>query len=127
MRREREMWLTCRVDRDGEATIVRARGEIDAFTSATLQQCLRQAMLESRGHITLDLGEVTFIDGAGLRFLERCHRDCRDRSLLFGLRRPAPHIRRLLQLVDLDQEIPIFDVPSEEHADAPVRGASEPR
>jgi anti-anti-sigma factor len=119
------MWLTCRVDWDGEATIVRARGEIDAFTSSSLQQCLGHAILDSRGHITLDLGEVTYIDGAGLRSLERCHRDCRDRGLFFGLWRPAPHIRRLLQLVDLDREIPILDSPSEEHADAPVCGASE--
>ncbi len=121
------MWFTCRVDWNGGATIVRARGEIDAFTLTGLGQCLRQAMLDGRGrHIMLDLSEVTFIDGAGLRLLERCQRACRDRGLFFGLQQPAPHIRRLLQLVDLDRELPIFDSPSEEHADAPVSGASDP-
>jgi anti-anti-sigma factor len=120
------MWLTCRVDLNGGATIVRARGEIDAFTSVGLGQCLRQAMLDGHGRITLDLSDVTFIDGAGLRVLERCQRACRERGLFFGLRHPAPHIRRLLQLVDLDRELPVFDSPSEEHADAAVRGASDP-
>jgi len=120
------MWLTCRVDSDDEATIVRARGEIDAFTSASLAQSLRQAMRDSRGRITLDLSEVTFIDGAGLRLLERCRRDCRDQGLSFGLRQPAPHLRRLLQLVDLDREFTIIDSPSEERADAPMCKTSDP-
>ena len=121
------MWLTCRVDRNGEGTIVHARGEIDAFTSASLGQCLQQAIQNSRGDITLDLSEVTFIDGAGLRLLERCQRDCRDRGLSFGLRQLAPHLRRLLQLVDLDRELTIFDTPSEEHGDTPACEASDPR
>jgi anti-sigma B factor antagonist len=120
------MWLTCSLSWDGKATIVHARGEIDAFTSTSLGESLRAAMMENRGQIMVDLSEVTFIDGSGLRILERCQQDCRDRGLSFGLTKPAPHIRRLLQLVDLDKVLPILDSISGEHDDAPVHGRSDP-
>ena len=121
------MWLTCWLSRGGKATIVHARGEIDAFTSASLGQCLRTAMMDRRGQIMLDLSEVTFIDGSGLRILDRCQQDCRDQKLSFGLTQPAPHIRRLLQLVELDTVLPVLDSTSEEDGDALVDGVSDPR
>jgi hypothetical protein len=39
------MWPTCWLDWDEEVTIVPTRGKIDAFTSATLGQCLKTAMI----------------------------------------------------------------------------------
>ena len=121
------VWLTCWLSRGSKATIVHARGEVDAFTSASLGQCLRTAMMDRRGEIILDLSGVTFIDASGLRILDRCQQDCRDRKLSFSLTQPAPHIRRLLQLVHLDTSLPVLDSISEGDGDALVDGVSDPR
>jgi len=120
------MWLTCWLSSEGEGTIVHARGEIDAFTSASLGRCLQTAMMDSRAQIILDLSEVTFIDGSGLRILERCQQECRDRGLSFNLTQPAPHIRRLLELVDLDRVLPVLGSTPERHDDASAHGAGDP-
>lgn len=79
------MRLTCRLDWNGEATLVHARGEIDVFTSACFEQCLQRAMMDSRAQVVLDLSEVTFIDENGLRILDRFRQDCQDRGLPFAL------------------------------------------
>lgn len=118
------MWLVCWLNWDGEATIVHARGEIDVFTSASLEQYLRTAMIDNRARIVLDLSEVTFIDGAGLRVLERCRQDCWDQGLSFGVTQPAPHIRRLLELVDMDRVVPVLDPTPENRDDAPAHGGA---
>jgi anti-sigma B factor antagonist len=103
------MWLTCWLDWDGEATIVHIRGKIDAFTSATLRQCLKTAMMDSRTQVVLDLSEVTFIDENGLRILDRFRQDCQDQGLPFALTRVPPYIRHLLERVDLDRVLPILN------------------
>lgn len=118
------MWLVCWLSGEGEATIVHARGEIDVFTSASLGQHLRSAMIASPAQIVLDLSEVTFIDGAGLRVLERYHQECRDQGLSFGITQPAPHIRRLLELVGLDRVLPVIDRAPERHHNAPAHGGA---
>jgi len=110
------MWLTSWVDWEGEATVVHARGEIDAFTSGSLGQCFRRAMTDSRGRVILDLNEVTFIDGAGLRVLDQFHQDCRDRGLSLDLTPPPAHIRRLLEVVGLDRLLSTLGSSSERHA-----------
>jgi len=79
------MWLTCWLDWDGEATIVHARGEIDVFTSASFEQCLRTAVMDSRAQVVLDLSEVTLIDENGLRILDRFRRNCQDQGLPLAL------------------------------------------
>ena len=120
-------WLNCWVDRDGTITFVRARGEIDAFTAADLGSCFEKALASAPSQVVIDLSEVTFMDGAGLRLLERFQQECRDRGLRLGLAKPAPQIRRLLELVELDGILPVLDSSSRAPDGASVRAAPDPR
>lgn len=104
-------WLTCWVDMYETVAVVRVQGEIDAFTSADLGSCFGTALAGGPSQVVIDLGEVTFIAGSGLRLLERFRQECQDRGLAFGLARPAPHVQRLLERVDMDRVLPVLDLP----------------
>ena len=59
--------LSVTVDSDGEEAVVTVRGEIDLETNAQLRTVL--AELGSENSVSLDLGDVTYIDSTGLRVL----------------------------------------------------------
>jgi anti-anti-sigma factor len=60
--------LAVTVDSNGDGSVVTVRGEIDLDTSAELGSVL-DTLDTDAGPITLDLGEVTYIDSTGLRVL----------------------------------------------------------
>jgi anti-sigma B factor antagonist len=124
---DRAPWLSCWVDRDGTVALVRARGEIDAFTSADLGYCFGTALAGAPSQVVMDLSEVTFMDGAGLRLLEQFQQECRDGGLVLCLAKPSPQIRRLLELVEMDRVLPVLDSSSHPHDGASVRGVSDPQ
>jgi len=106
---DRATWLTCWVDRRETAAVVRVRGEIDAFTSGDLERCLGAALADSPDQVLIDFSEVTFIDGSGVRHLDRFQRECRDRGIPLSLARPTPCIQRLLESV-MDRVLPVRDL-----------------
>jgi anti-anti-sigma factor len=59
--------LSVTVSNDGEDAVVTVRGEIDLETSAELSAVL--ADLDADSNVSLDLGDVTYIDSTGLRVL----------------------------------------------------------
>ena len=103
-------WLTCWVDRDETVAIVRVRGEIDAFTSPDLERCFVAALADAPDQVLIDLGEVTFIDGSGLRRLERFQHECLNRGLPLSIARPTSSIQRLLECVHMDRVLPVGDL-----------------
>ncbi|HUP73451.1 MAG TPA: STAS domain-containing protein [Acidimicrobiales bacterium] len=70
------------------------RGELDVLGSAALRRTLNGL----RGQVAvLDLAEVTFIDGRGLRVLL----DARDAQRDLRLENPSPRVIRLLEVMGL--------------------------
>ena len=59
--------LSVTVHTDGAATVVTVSGEIDLETSTQLKAVL--AELDPDSNISVDLGDVTYIDSTGLRVL----------------------------------------------------------
>jgi anti-anti-sigma factor len=106
---DRATWLTCGVDRRETVAVVRVRGEIDAFTSADLDRCLAAALSDSPDQVVIDLSEVAFIDGSGLRHLDRFQQECRDRGIPLSLAGPTPCVQRLLESV-MDRVFPARDL-----------------
>ena len=51
--------------------VVSVTGEIDAFTSPTLEQELELVLGDGASNVVVDLGEVAFIDSTALRVLLR--------------------------------------------------------
>jgi anti-sigma B factor antagonist len=98
---------------DGDTTLVRVRGELDAVTVATLEQ--RMAALLTRGHgpVLLDLRELEFIDVAGLRLTLRLDGLAQLNGVRFALVRGLPHVRRVFELTGMERFVPAVDDPRE--------------
>jgi anti-anti-sigma factor len=72
-------------------------GELDCATAPRLE--LRLRALAGLGHpVSLDLGEVTFMDSSGLRLLLDTHRQALREGREFEVRRPSPAVRRVIEL-----------------------------
>lgn len=79
---------------DEAGTCVVARGELDAFSARTLD-----AVLSAHPGVTcLDLGEVSFVDSAGLQALLLFHQRLADAGAALVVRRSSTVVRRLLRL-----------------------------
>lgn len=81
--------------------IVHVRGEVDLLTRNSFERTLDRGM-ETDGDLVLDLSDLRFIDGAGLRGLARTADHLGRQGRLLSLDGPSPHLRRLLALVGLD-------------------------
>lgn len=102
--------------------VIAAVGEIDLLSARSLQRALWQDMPAAT---VVDLSEVTFLSGAGLRVLEkaadRAHAE-RRRLGIVGATRP---VVRLLRLIGLESRLPLYralsDAVREVPDAAPVR------
>jgi anti-sigma B factor antagonist len=81
---------------DGELRLV---GELDAYTGPSLQEAL--AALGPESDVTLDLGEVTFIDSSALRILVGETATRADAGGAVRLRGPSVAVLRLLEVSGL--------------------------
>jgi anti-sigma B factor antagonist len=60
---------------DGDREIVTLTGELDIATAHQLQPVVNRLLAGGRTNITLDLADVSFLDGFALRELIAVHRD----------------------------------------------------
>ena len=97
----------------GPAILVRSRGEVDLFTEPLFRKDLLGAVRKVRRPVVLDLRDVTYMDGSGLRVLDECWAICRqNRQPLVVI--VARTVRRLIEIVGLDKSLALAD--SEAHA-----------
>jgi anti-anti-sigma factor len=86
-----DVGLTVRVERDGEALVVSAFGDLDLSNAKTLEAELRWAIAGDASGVILDLGGVSFLDSAGLRVvLSMARQSLRNGGRLRLLRGSAP-------------------------------------
>jgi anti-sigma B factor antagonist len=79
------------VDGDGVCIV---RGELDEFTGSELE-----STMQSRPDVaTIDLGEVSFVDSAGLRALLVVRQARIDAGSTIGVRRSSGSVRRVMRL-----------------------------
>lgn len=62
----RPMPISVSTSEAGEVHIVHVRGEIDVTSAAVLRDALESLIVDGRRRLTLDLGQVTFMDSTGL-------------------------------------------------------------
>ena len=79
------------IDGDGVCIV---RGELDEFTGSELETTMRSRLDVS----TIDLGEVSFVDSAGLRALLILRQERVDAGGTVGIRRSSGAVRRVMRL-----------------------------
>jgi anti-sigma B factor antagonist len=91
---------------EGARVRVRLRGELDFATADFVADRLRR-LRERHAAVLLDLDELAFIDAGGLRVVLTAAADARNDGWAFAVTRGSAPVRRLVELLDLDGQLPV--------------------
>jgi anti-sigma B factor antagonist len=88
---------------------VAVRGEIELATAPVLTEALDDAIRRSSREFVVDLSNVDFLDSSGIGCLIRARAllGQHDRPLLLVC--PPGNVRRVLQLVGMDELVAVYD------------------
>ena len=86
---------------------MRVQGEVDAATAPRMGETVNR-LLSRRDRLVLDLSDVDFMDLHGLAVLMRATRRARSDGGSFAVARPAPCVRRLVELVHAERDLKIL-------------------
>ena len=95
------------VSRAEGAVVVRLKGELDLATAPELQRELLGILEQPCSSLTLDLGELTFLDSSGLGALYRARQAAEAASVTLTLESVPRHVLRVL---DVTAMAPLFDL-----------------
>jgi anti-sigma B factor antagonist len=87
---------------DSQARVVVA-GEVDAHTSAELEQGFQRALASGATTVIVDVAKMSFIDSSGLRVLVQTRKRLVDAGGSLELRQPSDTVVRLLELTGLQE------------------------
>jgi len=95
------------VDDLGRVVVVRVQGEVDAATAPRMGETVNRLLAQNQ-RVVLDLRNVDFMDLHGLAVMIRATRRVRTDGGSFAIARPAPCVRRLVDLVHAEGEVRIL-------------------
>jgi anti-sigma B factor antagonist len=95
-------------ERDGWVVLAPI-GEVDLASAPRLRQAALAAAPVGPLQLIIDLGGVDFLDSMGIGVLVALHKRAVAGGGAVRLTRPAPHVRRLLELVGLTRVLPVLD------------------
>ncbi|MGH8883932.1 MAG: ANTAR domain-containing protein [Egibacteraceae bacterium] len=102
------------VEWEGKILIASLAGEVDLAYAEPLQQSILQAAVGQPAGVVLDVGDVTYLDSAGVRLLFLTHREFKRRRIpLVAVLPRVPAVRRTLEIAEVPTEIPVQDTRSE--------------
>lgn len=90
---------------DGHALSV--SGRLDAQTASAFRAALSSHVAAHRGHLYLDLADVSFMDSSALAGVVATLKALRARGDELRLTRAGPAVRELLSLTMLDRVLPL--------------------
>lgn len=95
--------FSCEQHREGDATLVAFRGELDMTNATEAFDVLIEAI--RKGDVIIEASELTFIDSSGIRSLVEAHREA-HRGIGTGrtvvVRNPSEPVRRVLEVTGFD-------------------------
>ena len=103
--------------REGSATIMQAKGRIDAVTASGFEQACLEAIRDGEKLMIVDFGEVEFLSSAGLRSLLVVGKELREKGGVLRLANIPRDIGRVFELSNFYSIFPYFD-----SVDTAVRG-----
>ena len=92
----------------GQTAVIAAAGEIDLTNAESLRDALLSALNAGAPGLIVDLTATTFLDSAGVTALVRASRRASASDAALALAVTAPAVLRVLNLVGIDQLIPVY-------------------
>ena len=93
--------VSVEVSRSGQAACVAAAGEVDSTSAPVLRQQLEALFDDDVLELTVDLGQVTFLDSAGLCVLAASHRRAARQGVTMRVLASSRAVIRPLQITGL--------------------------
>lgn len=92
---------------EGDGVVARLDGKMTMRDHDAFQGLVSEVVAAPGRSVTLDLSGLDFIDSAGLGFILIARERTGDAGKSLSLRRPQPHIRRMLDLGEFALLVPI--------------------
>ncbi|MBZ0288479.1 MAG: amidohydrolase family protein, partial [Anaerolineae bacterium] len=89
----------------GKITVIEAIGRIDSMSADKLLDLLRYEIETRRSRIILDMAQVNYLSGAGLKVLKNLN----DETGEVRLSRPSDRVREVLQIIGLDATFKVHE------------------
>jgi anti-sigma B factor antagonist len=103
-----ELDITVRKAGEGTA-VVAVAGEIDVYTSPSLQERLVEVLKDETSSIVLDLSQVTFLDSTGLGVLITALKRCRSAGGDLVLVTAQANVLKVLEITGLNDVFQVRD------------------
>jgi anti-sigma B factor antagonist len=104
-------YLSVSVRERGQSVVVEVDGELDLASAPELERALRQAWLQERGLVVVDLTDLRFIDMAGLRSLLTAQQQAEQEGRQLLLANVPDAVRRVMALAHVDEVLAIMEDP----------------
>lgn len=92
----------------GQTAVITATGEIDLTNAEYLRDALLSTLNAGATALVVDLTAVTFLDSAGVTALVRASRRADAAEAALRLAVTAPAVLRVMNLVGIDQLVPVY-------------------
>ncbi|ORT55644.1 STAS domain-containing protein [Streptomyces sp. CB03238] len=89
--------------------VVRVSGELDYDGVAALEDAVRSVRALGSHCLLLDLSGLTFMDSSGVNALLKARRDTHVTGGWMRIADPQPPVLKVIELVGLDQAIPLYN------------------
>lgn len=93
------------------AVVLDVTGDLDRTNSWMLTAAVIRTDETQAKRLVLDLEEVPFIDGGGLRAITDAARRARRHGRDFAVANPSEHVARLLRMTGLDNSVAVVRMP----------------
>ena len=101
--------LTIRMEQAGDMLTVHVIGELGRSTAKTFEAESRLAISGDASTVVLDLGDVHFIDSAGLQSVVRIANQSLRAGARLRMLRPSASVQQALEEVGLEHLLPLVD------------------
>jgi len=85
----------------GADVVLTPAGEVDMSNAPELRQAVEEALATGARSVTVDLGEVTFVDSTGLAALIGGHRRAAELGITYRVTNPVAHVAQVLDVAGL--------------------------
>lgn len=94
------------IDRNGEGLVLRISGELNIYGALIAKEAVAKAMaVQEAATITMELGDVSEIDTAGLQILVLASKEARRFGKTFRVANPSRPVAEVLGLLGMTDSI----------------------